>query len=81
LLCINNRSKEAEQQAGINGRCSSWSSYSGNPRGIWLGIATNHLEKLKNSERRKFAGVWEVVSTTKTKAEWRILKVCIMLGR
>lgn len=74
-----------EQQAGINGLYSSWSSNSGNPRGMWLGMATNHLEQRNNSERRKFAGVLEVVGTInkkqKTKADWRISKGFIMLNR
>lgn len=57
-----------EQQAGINGCYSSWSSNLGNPRGIWLRMATNHLEKLKDAERGKFAGLLEVVRTIETKA-------------
>lgn len=56
--------------AAILPRAVTW----GIPGGIWMGMATNHLEKLKNSERRKFAGVLEVVRTIESKGDWRIPK-------
>lgn len=43
-------------------------------------MATNHLEKLKNIERGKFAGLLEAVRTIETKVYRRISKVFSMLN-